>query len=47
MLMMEATANGTGGKMVHYTVEGTVAGGAITGTWANNDKKGDFKVTKG
>ena len=46
IVMMEASANSSGGKMVHYTVEGKLAEGAITGTWMDDDKKGDFKITK-
>jgi uncharacterized protein (DUF2147 family) len=46
MVTMEASANATGGKMIHYTVEGKLAEGAITGTWMEDDKKGDFKITK-
>jgi hypothetical protein len=45
ILTMEASAN-TSGKMIHYTVEGKLAGGAITGTWMEDGKKGDFKITK-
>jgi uncharacterized protein (DUF2147 family) len=46
IVMMEASANSSSGKMVHYTVEGKLAEGAITGTWMDDDKKGDFKITK-
>ena len=46
MVMMEASANASGGKMIHYTVEGKLAEGAITGTWMDGDTKGDFKITK-
>jgi hypothetical protein len=42
---MEASAN-TGGKKTHYTVEGKLVEGAITGTWMEDGKKGDFKLTK-
>ena len=42
----EASANTSGGKMIHYTIEGKLAEGAITGTWMDDDKKGDFKITK-
>jgi hypothetical protein len=44
-LTMEASAN-TGGKKTHYTVEGKLVEGAITGTWMEDGKKGDFKLTK-
>lgn len=47
MVMMEASANASGGgKMIRYTVEGKLEEGAITGTWVDGDKKGDFKITK-
>ena len=46
MVTMDASANASGGKMIHYTVEGKLAEGAITGTWMDGDKKGDFKITK-
>jgi hypothetical protein len=44
--MMEASANAGGGKIIHYTVEGKLAEGTITGTWVDGDKNGDFKITK-
>ena len=48
MVMLEASGNSTGnGKMIHYTAEGKLAEGTITGTWMDNDKKGDYKITKG
>ena len=48
MVMLEAFGNSTGnGKMIHYTVEGKLVEGTITGTWIDDDKKGDFKITKG
>jgi hypothetical protein len=46
MVTMEASANTSGGKMIHYTIEGKLAEGAITGSWMDDDKKGDFKITK-
>jgi hypothetical protein len=46
IVTMEASGNAGGGKVIHYTVEGKLADGAITGTWMDDDKKGDFKITK-
>ena len=47
MVMLEAVANSTGGaKPTNYKIEGKLAAGSITGTWIENDKKGDFKITK-
>lgn len=46
IVMMEASGNASGGKLIHYAVEGKLAEGAITGTWIDGDKKGDFKITK-
>ena len=46
MVMMEASANASGGKMIHYTIEGKLTEGTITGTWMDGDKKSDFKITK-
>jgi len=33
--------------MIHYTVEGKLVDRSITGNWIEDDKKGDFKITKG
>ena len=46
MVILEASANASGGKMIHYKVEGKLVEGTITGTWMDDDKKGDFKITK-
>jgi hypothetical protein len=46
ILTMEASGNASGGKTLHYTLEGKLAEGAITGTWMDDGKKGDFKITK-
>jgi hypothetical protein len=35
---------GTG--MVHFIIEGKVAGNTMTGSWDHGDSKGDFKITK-
>ena len=47
MVNMEADAKGHDGKAVHYVIEGKVEGAMMTGSWNHDDKKGDFKITKG
>ena len=47
MVMMEADAKGEKGAPVHYVIEGKVEGTMMSGTWNHDDKKGDFKLTKG
>jgi uncharacterized protein (DUF2147 family) len=47
MVNMEADAKGHDGKSVHYTIEGKLEGTSMTGSWNHDDKKGDFKITKG
>ena len=42
---MEADARGRGGQ-VHYTIEGKLANGTMTGSWNHDNQKGDFKITK-
>jgi hypothetical protein len=32
--------------MVHYTMEGKLVDGVITGTWMDGSKKNDFKIKK-
>jgi hypothetical protein len=44
---MEADAKTRDGKTVHYTIEGKVEGTTMSGSWNHDDKKGDFKITKG
>jgi hypothetical protein len=46
MLTLEATGNGPGGKLIQYSVEGKLAEGAISGTWTQDGKKGDFRLTR-
>jgi len=44
---MEADAkNPRGGAIVHYVIEGKLAGNAMTGSWNHDNRKGDFKITK-
>lgn len=47
MITMEADAKGHDGKAVHYAIEGKVDGTMMSGTWNHDDKKGDFKISKG
>jgi len=47
VLTLEADGNGADGKNVHYTMEGQLTDGMITGTWMDGDKKNDFKLKKG
>lgn len=47
MIKMEADAPGAGGATVHFMIEGKVEGTTMSGTWMHDDKKGDFKLTKG
>jgi hypothetical protein len=42
---MEADASGRRGA-VHYTIDGKVEKGAMTGTWTHDGRKGDFKLAK-
>jgi hypothetical protein len=45
-LTMEANGNGNDGKLMHYTIEGQLVEGVISGTWMDGDKKNDFKLKK-
>ena len=47
VVTMEADAQGRGGAVVHYVIEGKVEGGTISGTWNHDNRTGDFKITKG
>ena len=47
MVNMEAEAKGHDGKAVHYVIEGKLDGATLSGSWNHDDKKGDFKITKG
>ena len=42
---MEADS-GTGSAMVHFVIDGKVAGGTMSGSWNKGTTKGDFKLTK-
>jgi hypothetical protein len=43
----EADAKGRSGAEIHYVVEGKVDGKTMTGSWSHDQRKGDFKITKG
>ena len=44
---LEAEAkNPRGGAVVHYIIDGTVAGSTMSGSWNHDASKGDFKLTK-
>jgi len=45
-ISMEFDAEGNRGRTVHYIIDGKVNGNTMTGTWAHDDEKGDFRVTK-
>jgi hypothetical protein len=44
---MEADAKNRRGNEIHYMIDGKVEGNAMTGTWSHDNRKGDFKITKG
>jgi hypothetical protein len=44
---MEADAKGRRGNEIHYVIDGKVEGKTMTGTWSHDNRKGDFKITKG
>jgi hypothetical protein len=44
---MQAEAkNPRGGAAIKYVIEGKVSGNTMTGSWNNEARKGDFKLTK-
>ena len=45
-ITMEFDAQGNNGQTVHYVIEGTVKGDAMTGTWSHDSQRGDFRLTK-
>jgi hypothetical protein len=45
-ISMEFDAEGNGGRLVHYVIEGKVDGNTMTGTWSHDNQHGDFRVTK-
>jgi hypothetical protein len=45
-ITMEFDAEGNGGQIVHYIVDGKVAGNTMSGTWTRGEQRGDFRVTK-
>src|SRR5574339_637380 len=40
-LAMEASGNSADGKLIHYTMEGQLSDGVITGTWKDGEQKND------
>ena len=46
MLTLEGNGNSEGGKLVRYTLDGKLTEGAITGTWTQDGKSGDFRLTR-
>ncbi len=42
----EADAKGRSGNILHYTIDGKVDKGTMTGSWSHDTRKGDFKITK-
>src|SRR5262245_57954108 len=45
-ISMEFDAEGNGGRIVHYVIDGKVSGDVMTGTWTHDDQHGDFRVKK-
>ena len=45
-ITLEFDAQGNGGQIVHYVIDGKVAGNTMAGSWVHDTQRGDFKVTK-
>ena len=45
-ISMEFDAEGNGGRIVHYLIDGKLSGDMMTGTWNHDDQHGDFRVKK-
>lgn len=45
-IVLEFDAQGNGGQIVHYVIEGKVEGNMMTGNWHHDDVRGDFRVTR-
>ena len=45
-ITLEFDAQGNGGQIVHYVIEGKVEGNMMTGNWRLDDQHGDFRVTR-
>ena len=43
---MEADAKNRRGADVHFVIDGKVEGGAMSGSWNHDARKGDFKITR-
>ena len=46
VITLEFDAQGNGGQIVHYLIEGKVTGNTIAGNWSHDDQRGDFRVTR-
>ena len=46
VITLEFDAQGNGGQIVHYLIEGKVEGNMMTGNWRHDDQHGDFRVTR-
>ena len=42
----EADATDRRGNAIHYVIDGKIEGGAMTGSWSHDNRKGDFKIKK-
>jgi hypothetical protein len=47
MVHMEADVPGRGRSPIHYVIDGKINNGTMAGTWNHDNRKGDFKITKG
>jgi hypothetical protein len=45
-ITLEFDAQGNNGQTVHYVIEGTVRGDAMTGSWSHDGLRGDFRLRK-
>src|SRR5262249_524482 len=45
-ITMEFEAQGNGGQIVHYVIDGKVQGNTMSGTWTHDVQRGDFRLTK-
>ena len=45
-ITLEFDAQGNGGQIIHYRIEGKVEGNMMTGNWSHDSQRGDFSVTR-
>ena len=45
-ITMEFETQGNNGQIVHYTIDGKVAGNTMAGSWSHDAQRGDFHVTR-